>query len=124
MSYNTMYSLRIRTKNPDGFTAELSDRISMALEDRGVVGYALEYRPDLVEENGRTMLWFSGMEPVTWYNCNTDMQEISTLFPDCVFRLHGDGEDQGDLWNAYFMNGDLEECMAEIVYPEPEKIPW
>lgn len=53
-----------------------------------------------------------------WYYCSVDMKEFSRAFPDVVFRLHGEGEESGDLWDAYFKNGKWQECRADIIYPD------
>jgi hypothetical protein len=124
MGYYTMHSLYVHTNDPEGFTPELVGKISDALRGQGILGYALEDGPELVPDGDQTALWFSGKEPVSWYRCDEDMLAVSRLFPGCVFRLHGDGEDKGDLWYGYYMDGQMEVCQAEVVYPEPETIPW
>lgn len=53
-----------------------------------------------------------------WYNCSADMKEFSLAFPDVVFKLHGEGEESGDLWDEYFKNGMSQECRADIIYPD------
>lgn len=53
-----------------------------------------------------------------WYDCSIDMKEFSRAFPDVVFRLHGEGEESGDLWDEYFKNGMSQECRADIIYPD------
>lgn len=52
-----------------------------------------------------------------WYSCMEDMRLLSKSFPDTVFKLHGEGEENGDLWDAYFKGGMSQECYAELVYP-------
>lgn len=53
-----------------------------------------------------------------WYTCSADMKEFSLAFPDVVFKLHGEGEEAGDLWDEYFKNGMSQECRADIIYPD------
>lgn len=53
-----------------------------------------------------------------WYDCNDYMKELSKLFPETVFKLHGEGEQNDDLWDAYFKNGKWQECRADIIYPD------
>lgn len=57
-------------------------------------------------------------EPMKWYHCIEDMKKISLQFPDTTIFIHGEGEDQGDLWDAYFRNGKAAVYKAEIIYPE------
>ena len=53
-----------------------------------------------------------------WYDCSDDMKELSKLFPETVFRLHGEGGQNDDLWDAYFKHGKGQECRADIIYPD------
>lgn len=59
-----------------------------------------------------------GMDSMKWYNCFTDMCEVSKQFPDCIIMIHGEGEDREDMWNAYFKNGKYAVYRAEITYPD------
>lgn len=53
-----------------------------------------------------------------WYDWEEDMRLLSKRFPNILFRLHGEGENIDDLWNAYFVGGKSQVCYAEIVYGE------
>ena len=53
-----------------------------------------------------------------WYEHNTDMMEISKKYPNVVFVLHGEGEEAGDLWNAYYKNGKMQKCKGKITYDD------
>ena len=59
-------------------------------------------------------------EHMKWYDHEKDMLDISKKFPNITFVLEGEGEDHEDMWVKYFNNGEVEECYAEIVYPEPK----
>lgn len=52
-----------------------------------------------------------------WYSYQSDMERISKQFPDTVIKIHGEGEEIGDLWDAYFKNGKSIVYHAGIVYP-------
>lgn len=43
-----------------------------------------------------------------WYDWEQDMLLLSARFPDVLFQLDGDGEESGDIWRAYFMNGKMQ----------------
>lgn len=53
----------------------------------------------------------------TWYDHDDDMLALSLAYPDILFTLEGNGEDNGDLWITYYKNGKMQECAAEVVYP-------
>lgn len=57
-----------------------------------------------------------GEEPVKWYSHVKDMLSLSEKYPDVVFSLKGDGEEQGDSWFKYFRDGKMQECYAKIEY--------
>ena len=53
-----------------------------------------------------------------WYDWESDMALLSSKFPEMLFVLHGDGESSDDKWRAYFNNGRMQLCQAEISYPD------
>ena len=74
---------------------------------------------DINEVDSRDMEWFLYNE-MKWYSHQEDMLEVSKLFPDTIFVLHGEGEDHNDLWNEYYCDGEMERVEAEFIYPEPK----
>lgn len=56
------------------------------------------------------------LSDVKWYDYKGHMKIISTMFPDVVFTLHGDGEENGDIWQQYFKNGKSQYAKAEITF--------
>lgn len=57
-------------------------------------------------------------DSIKWYDHDEDMLLLSRRFPNILFTLHGDGENQEDMWNAYYANGKMQYCPAEITYPD------
>lgn len=55
---------------------------------------------------------------MNWYDCINNMKEISLQFPDMVIQINGWGEDNEDIWVAYFCNGKYVKHMAKIIFPE------
>lgn len=60
-------------------------------------------------------------EDLKWYEHDEDMMRLSSRIPDVLFSLHGEGESQEDLWNAYYLNGKMQHCPADIYYPPFEE---
>jgi len=63
-----------------------------------------------LDENGNTR------ESYTWYNYQDDLKEFSKNFPTMIFKLNGEGEENGDIWEAYFKNGKMQLCEARITF--------
>ena len=119
MSYYTGYSLAIKGKK---ITKELADNIIMSLKNRGVVNYALS--EDYYISKDEKSMELDGNDIVKWYEHTHDMESISMLFPELIFCLHGEGEENGDLWNEYYHNGKSEYCRGYVQYEEPVGIKW
>lgn len=43
-----------------------------------------------------------------WYDCEDDMYELSKRWPDVLFDLTGNGEESTDIWEYYFLNGEVQ----------------
>lgn len=57
-------------------------------------------------------------EPTKWYRNLDDMKEMSLNFKDIIFRLDGKGEESGDIWRAYYLNGKEQYIQAKLVFDE------
>lgn len=55
-----------------------------------------------------------------WYEHDEDMKALSLKFQDVIFMLHGEGEEEKDKWNKYYLNGMVQTCNASIVVTYPE----
>lgn len=53
-----------------------------------------------------------------WYNYEDDMKKLSLAFPDTYFLLYGVGEEQGDVWKAYFCNGKVQIIKATLTFKD------
>lgn len=51
-----------------------------------------------------------------WYEHMADMERFSKNFPSVTFKVTGEGEETGDLWEAFFRNGESYKQTAMITY--------
>lgn len=45
-----------------------------------------------------------------WYEHEDDLLTLSKEFPHLAFTLEGQGEDAGDIWKKYLLNGKVQVC--------------
>jgi hypothetical protein len=57
----------------------------------------------------------STQEQCKWYEHDKDMIEMSMKFPLVLFKLHGEGEESGDIWDAYYLNGKSQKHKARVM---------
>src|SRR5262245_45176353 len=96
MGYYTKYKLEVETDNPleiESMKYILTD-ISGWNQDSVFDGYG---------------------DGQKWYDHENDMKELSRRYPDAVFHLHGEGEENEDIWEKHFKNGKTKVCKAQIV---------
>ena len=107
MGYQTHFSLKVDLM-VGGKIAQLVDRapldavIANLLETVEEARYALD-------NDGST----SGNES-KWYEHQEEMREFSKLHPSVLFTLHGEGEENGDIWDEYYLNGKLQVVKAQM----------
>lgn len=53
-----------------------------------------------------------------WYGHEEDMKRLSKKFPNTVFVLHGEGEENDDVWYKYFKNGKMQDCYVKSTFDE------
>ena len=108
-------------------TLEILSAMNEWLENRGVIGYALDEGEIGYGRNAEGEYYYAefySSDIAKWYESDEDMTAMSLAFPDFTFKLHGEGEGTADVWDTYYHNGECEHCPAQIIYPEPQKIKW
>lgn len=100
MGYSTNFTIDVHKGERN-----IKDVLEQVREDFVGLDYA-------VDENGETS------EGVKWYNHEVDMKYLSVEFPDEVFVLYGEGEDNEDVWYKYFKNGKMQHCYAKVTFDE------
>jgi len=53
-----------------------------------------------------------------WYEHENDMKAISKEYPDVILKLEGEGEESGDIWVKYFVNGKMQTAAAKITFDD------
>lgn len=56
------------------------------------------------------------LNSVKWYDHEKDMKKLSKEYPEHLFQLDGEGEEDGDIWRRYFKNGKMQDAEATVVY--------
>lgn len=104
MAYETSYNLKWKFLQNDGdFTFSFEEhKLKLAISESP---YSHAFN-----NNG------ASFGPVKWYGHEDDMRKLSKLFPSFLFTLDGQGEDDGDLWRKYFVNGKMQIAEATISY--------
>ena len=121
MGYYTYYNLNVRgIKSFEEFAELKTSMLGKKDNIRQIIGYALD--EGYYNNNGEAS--FAGNDCVKWYDHDEDMIALSKQFPDMTFQLNGDGENQGDLWETYYKNGESEDCRADCSIPDPVRIQW
>lgn len=57
-------------------------------------------------------------EPCKWYDSNEELAEFSKKYPEWLFILSGEGEESGDIWKNYYLNGKVQKAVAKITFDE------
>lgn len=56
-----------------------------------------------------------------WYEHEESLKSFSTAAPKTLFKLHGDGENSGDIWDKYFVGGEMvREIRLKAELPVPD----
>ena len=71
---------------------------------------------DTIEKESGYSFYDGTASEVKWYDWHGDCIVVSKMFPDQLIRVEGDGEEQGDQWKAYFLNGKSQVCKAVITF--------
>ena len=90
MGYYTKHSLNYVLKNGKKVGVELENKIWKYIKNHHYMKYALN--KDYVSES-------------KWYDEEQHMRKMSIEFPEILFIISGEGEEAGDIWKAYYLNG-------------------
>lgn len=57
------------------------------------------------------------VDEMKWHDHENDMTALSIKYPHITFTLKKRGEETPDLWNKYFLGGQMQRADAKITYP-------
>lgn len=124
MGKYTNYSMEVIDIDNKGYDAYKVAKYMLEKNNESEKFYAFQYNLRNFIENIDPRLkidyalCLDSDEETKWYENEDEMLELSQEFPDVLFKLHGEGEESGDIWDKYFMNGKMQYCPAEIHIPE------
>lgn len=98
MGYYTDFKLKV---SPDVAAEIMSDFEAFNAIFEELTNYTLE--DDLT------------MGGVKWYDHDKNMIELSKLYPDAIWQVDGVGEEDGDIWRTYYMNGKSQSANTKVV---------
>jgi len=105
MGYITSYSLKICRKDQSNIGHNLAEEVIELLRKQDSPRYALTECGDIKNS-------------CTWYDHEEDLIKFSKYHPDLLFTLSGEGEEAGDIWKKYFINGKVQVEKAQITIKE------
>ncbi len=103
MGYNTRYTLTLHRASDFSPEVEGKAEIIHALRS------ASESARYCLRDNGRSN------ECGGWYENESELISFSDQHPEVVFVLHGEGEESGDIWTKYFLDGLVQRERAKVV---------
>ena len=82
--------------------------------------------PDGIESkyDMNEFLYLGCVDETKWYSHIKDMLLLSKANPDVEFLTSGVGEEQGDIWEAKFLNGKYKIIRAKIVMEKYSDVGW
>ena len=117
MSYRTDFRLAIST--PDGASpAEPLPTLEQVAEHLARTAHPLG--PGGAREDAE--VWDAIIDsrcPISWWHHQDDMKRVSRHWPTVLFTLQGTGDDHGDQWVEYHLNGKLQEDRAPDWHTPP-----
>jgi hypothetical protein len=111
MGYFTTHKLSLLYGNSDQYDhAELlKDLLLLQQEAQAVSDYDFE-----LHDAEHCIM----SDSVKWYDCIDHMLDLSKKHPDWLILVEGIGEEQGDVWKAYFKNGKHTVLCPQVVFPD------
>ena len=105
MGYYTSHEISVYQNDSELSEEKIKDLTVSKFRELDVIGYAFT-------ENLNTY------DSVKWYNHQSHMKILSEYIKDVVFLLEGEGEESGDVWKEYWLNGRVQKCKARLEFDD------
>ena len=109
MGYYTRFELEVY-QEPEGFDPDMLD-LFMMKEQKKNDNFIYTFKcidGSFEDQMGETK----------WYEFDEDMKVLAKKFPDVVFKLSGEGEETGDIWNKYYKGDKSQDAKVVITIEE------
>ena len=118
MSYYTSYSITIRGIDTDSIK-KMRDlhQTMLQLNIFSKASLSEDWFVLSIDE-----LKYSTDDITIWSGYAYDMKKLSSMYPQYVFKVSGQGEGYKDIWDHYFKNGEHEYC--PWMPTKPTRIIW
>jgi hypothetical protein len=115
MGYFTSFTLILKADDPDHIKAVNEYIENLTSDDEAKEGFSSDYISGMYQRLDG--VWKSS-DRWKWYEHDDDMKILSSEFPEVLFILYGEGEENGDIWRSYYKNGKMKTLTARIVFDE------
>jgi len=107
MGYYTRHRLKLSTPTGAPLTSDQILAAHRFLNENVNARYALDLSTGPTE--------IACADSCKWYDHDEDMRAISNACPGVLFALSGDGEESGDIWTSYYLDGKGHTEKAQII---------
>ena len=123
MGYYTRFNIEVQDIDKKGYDAYKIVKYMLDKQNESDAFYPFRHQlEDFIKDTDSELgtsyrLYLDDNDEYKWYECDDEMIALSKEFPEVLFKVHGEGEESGDIWDRYFMNGKTQYCPAEVMCP-------
>lgn len=118
MGYYTQFTIQIFDKNGKDLTDEIQDESEIDDILLSLDKYPESMKSLVSELKQDSFYGLLSEQACKWYDHEEVLTELSKKYPKFVFRLFGNGEEQGDMWMKYFYNGKVSFVQPSLQWPD------
>lgn len=122
MGYSTSYKLTIEHVSGAEFMPSCNHKKNKEAKFCPVCGLPVQQVAiidsiwdEKVDNDSATLKEMDEWDDARWYEHQEDMRRVSARYPGFLFTLHGEGEENEDIWNEYYLGGKMQVEKAQVV---------